>query len=109
MKSPQKKWLLYGFRAFLILILLAGIIVALVLTAKRDESKGGGAIATNGIECAAIGKAIAQAGGSAGDVAVATIICEGITCPQSRLFRYRNNVAVIAIISILVVWAVDSF
>lgn len=109
MKIPQKKWLLYGFRALLILILFAAIVVALVLTAKRDESKGGGAIATNGIECAAIGKAIALAGGSAGDVAVATIICEGIACPQSRLCRYLNNVAVIRIIEILVVWAVDSF
>lgn len=83
MQLPQKKWLMYVIKALVVVIFFAAIIVAVVLSTRNDKVESG-AIATNGIECAAIGKAIAKAGGSVGDVAVATIICEGITCPQSR-------------------------
>lgn len=63
------------------LALLAAIVVSLFLTTRKESEQG--AIVTNGIECAAIGKSIVDAGGNVADVAVATIICEGITCPQS--------------------------
>ena len=82
MNTPNNS--LFTFlKAFLIVVLLAGIIVGLVFSVKKDDKLSGGAIVTNGIECAAIGKSIVDAGGSVADVAVATILCEGITCPQS--------------------------
>lgn len=91
MQSPSRKWTFYFLKGLVLLILLSAIVVAVVLTTlAKDKNPSGeittnpsGAITTNGIECAAIGKSIIDAGGSAGDVAVATIICEGITCPQS--------------------------
>lgn len=69
-------------KVFLIVALISLIILAIVLSSlSKEESEG--AITTNGIECAAIGKSIVKAGGSVADVAVATVLCEGITCPQS--------------------------
>lgn len=84
MHSPQRKWFFYILKALLIILIISAVVVAVVLTTRsKDKDVQTGVITTNGIECAAIGKSIAEAGGSAGDVAVATIICEGITCPQS--------------------------
>lgn len=42
-----------------------------------------GAVAANGKECAEIGAGILMRGGSAADGAIATMLCEGVTCPQS--------------------------
>lgn len=42
-----------------------------------------GAITTNSKESVAVGKLIMDAGGSAADIAIATIFCKRITCPQS--------------------------
>lgn len=84
MKLPQKKGIFFARAALLAVLLGAVIAIVVVTTINREKSvEGSGAIATNGIECAAIGKSIVEAGGTAGDVAVAVIICEGITCPQS--------------------------
>lgn len=83
MKVLGQKWFRYLAGGFVLVILLSAIIVSVVLTSNSKDEIKGGAITTNGIECAAIGRTIADAGGSVGDVAVATIICEGITCPQS--------------------------
>lgn len=68
---------------------LVGIVGGIIyfVTTKSDSNEvkvlGKGAIVTNGIECAGIGRKIAEAGGSFADVAVAAVICEGIACPQS--------------------------
>lgn len=72
--------------AFVALIAITGIVLGVYFATRDNGSKTNvypAAIATNGIECAAIGKSIVDAGGNVADVAVATIICEGITCPQS--------------------------
>lgn len=69
-------------KVLLVTAVVSSIVVALVIT-SRSKNEESGAIVTNGIECAAIGRSIVVAGGSAADVAIATIICEGITCPQS--------------------------
>lgn len=81
MQKNHRKWIFTTLKALLMIVLLCSIVVALFLTSKRKTDKG--VIVTNGIECAAIGKTIVDKGGNVADVAVATIICEGITCPQS--------------------------
>lgn len=63
--------LLFNFlKALLLVALLSAIVVALVLTARQDKKhvENEGAITTNGIECAAIGRKIVEAGGSVADV-----------------------------------------
>uniref|UniRef100_A0A182SZG7 Gamma-glutamyltransferase n=1 Tax=Anopheles maculatus TaxID=74869 RepID=A0A182SZG7_9DIPT len=42
-----------------------------------------GAVVANGAECAAIGAQILRLNGTAADAAIATLFCEGVTCPQS--------------------------
>lgn len=44
---------------------------------------GGGAVTSNGVECAEIGTNILMLNGSAVDAAIAVLFCEGVTCPQS--------------------------
>uniref|UniRef100_U5EWG4 Putative gamma-glutamyltransferase n=1 Tax=Corethrella appendiculata TaxID=1370023 RepID=U5EWG4_9DIPT len=48
-----------------------------------DYRRHGGAVVANGLECAGIGKQILLQNGSAADAAIATLFCDGITCPQS--------------------------
>ncbi|KAJ6638689.1 Scoloptoxin SSD14, partial [Pseudolycoriella hygida] len=43
----------------------------------------GGAVVANGFECAEIGANILRRNGSAADAAIATLFCEGVSCPQS--------------------------
>lgn len=45
--------------------------------------KGSAAIVANGLECSAIGRKIFEKNGSIADAAIAVLLCEGITCPQS--------------------------
>lgn len=78
----SKNLVFTSIKVFVVIALISAVITAIVISSWSNE-KSEGAIATNGIECAAIGKSIVDAGGSVADVAVATIICEGITCPQS--------------------------
>lgn len=74
-----------------IFILIAVLIVVAAITggvlysvySKKDEKIGIGAIASNGVECAEMGKKIFEIGGNVVDVAVTTILCEGISSPQS--------------------------
>lgn len=85
-------------KVLVIVLLLAGIIVAAVISftnAKTEQNTGGGgAVVTNGLECAKMGASILKKGGSVADAAVTTIICEGITCPQSTgvSWNYYHNV-----------------
>ncbi|XP_059618787.1 scoloptoxin SSD14-like isoform X2 [Phlebotomus argentipes] len=76
----------------LIAALLAAIVVAVVLVTvyftvwkpKNVESEPRRmAIVANGMECADIGMEILRRNGSAADAAIATLFCEGVTCPQS--------------------------
>lgn len=46
-------------------------------------SRHDAAVVANGHECAAIGARILRMNGSAADAAIATLFCEGVTCPQS--------------------------
>lgn len=70
----------------IVLVGIVGAIIYFVVAKQSDTGEqifGKGAIVTNGIECAKIGRKIAESGGTFADVAVAAVICEGITCPQS--------------------------
>ncbi|CAO1382871.1 unnamed protein product [Diamesa serratosioi] len=82
----KTKSIYFVFLKVLVLVLLVtAIIVAGVIsyTDAKTESKSGGAVVTNGLECAKMGASILKNGGSVADAAVTTILCEGITCPQS--------------------------
>uniref|UniRef100_A0A1B0D2V9 Gamma-glutamyltransferase n=1 Tax=Phlebotomus papatasi TaxID=29031 RepID=A0A1B0D2V9_PHLPP len=75
----------------LIVAILAAIVVAVVLVTvyftvwkpKDDKEPRRMGIVANGIECADIGMEILKKNGTAADAAIATLFCEGVTCPQS--------------------------
>lgn len=74
-------WLLAGAA-----ILVATITAVLVyfLAIKETETKSyPSAIVTNGMECSKIGMDVLKREGSAADAAIAVMMCEGVTCPQS--------------------------
>lgn len=84
MRAITKKWIIISLISILVVAVVSGTVVGIYFgTRQKDDASSSAAIATNGIECASIGKSIVDAGGNVADVAVATIICEGITCPQS--------------------------
>lgn len=68
----------------LILILVCGIISGIFIVIKKSTKckLNKGAIVTNGLECAAMGREIFERGGNVADAAVTTILCEGIATPQ---------------------------
>jgi len=77
---------------FAVLIVLAAITGGVLYSvySKDDDNNinnndkiGIGAIASNGVECAEMGKKMFEKGGNVADVAVTTILCEGISSPQS--------------------------
>lgn len=73
---------------FVTIIIIVGIVIAYNLGLKKEsqQPKIGrftGAVAANGKECAEIGAGILMRGGSVADGAIATMLCEGVTCPQS--------------------------
>ncbi|XP_053677505.1 glutathione hydrolase 1 proenzyme-like [Anopheles nili] len=85
----KKKLLLLSVAATLVIIaLVLGLVLG--LRSKDDDDAAvaqvrltGGAVTSNGIECAGIGEDILRRNGSAVDAAIATMFCEGVTCPQS--------------------------
>lgn len=70
-------------KLLVLMLLITAIIVTGVISNTSAKMYGGGAVVTNGLECAKMGASILKKGGSVADAAVTTIICEGITCPQS--------------------------
>lgn len=79
--SKKTIWLLVGAA-----VLVATITALLVyfLAIKETETKyRPGAIVTNGMECSKIGMDVLKKEGSAADAAIAVMMCEGVTCPQS--------------------------
>ncbi|XP_053694328.1 glutathione hydrolase 1 proenzyme-like [Sabethes cyaneus] len=82
--NPRRKKLIAAVVvALLLIIALTG---GLCYSLKLPEAHRGqhvGAVVANGHECASIGADILRRGGSAADSAIATLFCEGVTCPQS--------------------------
>lgn len=73
-----------ALKAIILLILIGAVIAAVIISSRKTEpeSLNQGAVVTNGIECAAIGRSIMERGGSVADVAVTTLICEGNICQK---------------------------
>lgn len=70
---------------FISIIVVVGIITALSFGLKDDNKEPSfkqfhGAVAANGKECAEIGASILRKHGSVADAAIATMLCEGVTC-----------------------------
>uniref|UniRef100_A0A1Q3FF50 Putative gamma-glutamyltransferase n=1 Tax=Culex tarsalis TaxID=7177 RepID=A0A1Q3FF50_CULTA len=82
-------------KVLLVSVLAAIVVIAVALglyfglKASKDELEEevpiltGGAVTSNGEECAQIGADILRQNGSAADAAIAILFCEGVTCPQS--------------------------
>jgi gamma-glutamyltranspeptidase / glutathione hydrolase / leukotriene-C4 hydrolase len=75
-------------KAFIaVLLAIFAVVVVIVVYSfllKKDDKEPvhlhHGAVATNGIECAAIGESILRRQGSVADAAIAVMLCEGVTC-----------------------------
>lgn len=69
---------------FIAIIIVVGIVTALSFSLKDDDKPNfrhlRGAVAANGEECAEIGASILRKRGSVADAAIATMLCEGVTC-----------------------------
>lgn len=87
MQSRHKK--LKILIILLIFLVLAGGITGGVLyviyrsKGSAEKRQGIGAIASNGVECAEMGKKIFEKGGNIADVTVTTLLCEGVSSPAS--------------------------
>lgn len=73
---------------FVAIIVILGVTAAFHFGGQQKVSPHapkllGGAVAANGQECAKIGADMFLLGGSVADAAIATMLCEGVTCPQS--------------------------
>ncbi|XP_063705472.1 glutathione hydrolase 1 proenzyme-like [Culicoides brevitarsis] len=71
-----------------ILVILAIVIVVPIVVVQNQSKSdsvvhGQGGVSANGIECANIGADILRQDGSAVDAAIATLLCDGVSAPQS--------------------------
>lgn len=66
-----------------IIVLVATGLLVFFLVPSSDPQLRPAAVVTNGLECSKIGMDILSQDGSAADAAIAVMLCEGVTCPQS--------------------------
>lgn len=71
--------------------MIVGCITAYNFGLKKDDQDPvhksfHGAVAANGKECADIGASILKRHGSVADAAIATMLCEGVTCELAEDF-----------------------
>lgn len=83
MINPRRKKIIAG--AIVLSLLVAALTCGLYFGLAQPPKQVGhpAAVVANGHECAAIGAEILRQNGSAADAAIATLFCEGVTCPQS--------------------------
>lgn len=83
----SKKTALLVTAAALIVLAVTGLLVYFLVVRSTEGDAGVGprpaAIVTNGLECSKIGMDVLKRDGSAADAAIAVMLCEGVTCPQS--------------------------
>lgn len=76
--------------------MIVGIVTAYNFGLKRDDQDPvhkaafHGAVAANGKECAEIGASILKRHGSVADAAIATMLCEGVTCKLTEAFDEKK-------------------
>jgi hypothetical protein len=70
---------------------LVGFCTYFLIKLSPSKTHNKGAIVTNGIECAKMGRDIFERGGNVADAAVTVVLCEGVTSPQ-RWVRMREKV-----------------
>lgn len=79
--------LVSGLAAIVVIAVALGLYFGLKTSKDGLEEEvrilTGGAVTSNGEECAQIGADILRQNGSAADAAIAILLCEGVTCPQS--------------------------
>lgn len=81
MINPHRKKLIAGI--VLVSLLLVALVCGLYFGLSGRQEGHPAAVVANGHECAAIGAEILRQNGTAADAAIATLLCEGVTCPQS--------------------------
>lgn len=77
---------------FIAIIIVAGALTAYNFGLKPEDDSPNvkyyhGAVAANGEECAEIGASILKRNGSVADAAIATLLCEGVTCKAIKDFE----------------------
>lgn len=69
--------------AFIVIIVMAGLGVGLYFALRKNSQQPSAAVAGGTDECIDLGMNILIKGGSAVDSAIAVVLCEGVTTPQS--------------------------
>lgn len=65
------------------MLVILGVVLGLYFGLQNKDVPHTGAVVANGFECAQIGSDILRRSGNVADAAIATLFCEGISCPQS--------------------------
>lgn len=85
--SRKKLLIVSSLAAIVTIALVLGLVLGLrsddPAPPRSSKTLSGGAVTSNGPECAPIGARILRANGSAVDAAIAVMLCEEVTCPQS--------------------------
>lgn len=89
--TTTRRWLIGIIATVLMIGVCVGLVILFSSPNDNDDDHesytsllGQGAIASPGIECADIGKEIFAKNGSVADVAIAVLLCGGVSSPQSH-------------------------
>lgn len=76
------KWIFPIILTIFFVTFLIGFCTYFAIKLSSIKTHNKGAIVTNGIECAKMGREIFERGGNVADAAVTVVLCEGVTSPQ---------------------------
>lgn len=83
-KKPRTpfNWIFFIIITIFFILFLIALCIYFLINFAPSRNRNKGVIVTNGLECSKIGKEIFEKGGNVADVAVTTVLCEGIQSPQ---------------------------